>query len=230
MMVGDTGIARVVRRTLEVMDELDTDDPAALRAAGAIDLPTIQRYLNFWFSSSLDLFGSESSSNAAAYFATGIKGRPGEKHYDDHVAVDQSFDVAMPDGAAGTRTEAVPMRNAMNEVVRVAYVKDCGIGLSRWNRAIAKAGHDFQLTLPSTRFRRAVGVWAGAPTDPAGNRITPEAYAAGLRGWLPSESDRAFIHSLMQRVTAPGKMAGWIAPPDRGVNEQPVDYEYVRLN
>ncbi len=53
---------------------------------------------------------------------------------------------------------------------------------------------------------------------------------AGLPRWLPSESDRAFVKSLMQRVTEPGRIAGWIAPPDRGVNELPVDYDYVRLN
>ena len=61
MFVGDTGIGRVVRRTMEVMDELGTDEPDAIRKAGAIDLPTIQRYLNFWFSSSLDLFGADTS-------------------------------------------------------------------------------------------------------------------------------------------------------------------------
>src|SRR5262249_4505371 len=85
MVVGDTGIARVVRRTLEVMKEFDTVDAEAVRGAGAIDLPTLQRYLNFWFSSSLDLFGSESSSNAASYFANGLKGRPDESQYEDHI-------------------------------------------------------------------------------------------------------------------------------------------------
>ncbi|MEK9917331.1 MAG: benzoyl-CoA 2,3-epoxidase subunit BoxB, partial [Betaproteobacteria bacterium] len=51
-----------------------------------------------------------------------------------------------------------------------------------------------------------------------------------LNDWLPTESDKAFVTSLMHRVTEPGKMAGWIAPPDRGINNHPVDYEYVRLN
>src|ERR1700756_4892536 len=76
MFVGETGIGRVVKRTVEVMKELGTDDPVALRKAGVVDLPTIQKYLNFWFSSSLDLFGGDSSSNAASYFANGLKGRP----------------------------------------------------------------------------------------------------------------------------------------------------------
>src|ERR1700761_9012413 len=115
MFVGDTGISRVVKRTLEVMRELGTDEPDAIRRAGAIDLPTVQRYLNFWFSSSLDLFGSEASSNAAAYFAQGIKGRPDEKKYDDHVLSAATFSLDVPDGSCGVRTEYVPMRNAMNE-------------------------------------------------------------------------------------------------------------------
>src|SRR5919202_1758397 len=38
MSVGDTGIARVVKRSLEVMKELGTDDPEMVRKAGAIDL------------------------------------------------------------------------------------------------------------------------------------------------------------------------------------------------
>ena len=78
MFVGETGVGRVIKRTLEVMKELDTDDVVTLRQAGVIDLPTIQKFMNFWFTSSLDLFGSEASSNAANYFSNGIKGRPEE--------------------------------------------------------------------------------------------------------------------------------------------------------
>jgi len=33
----------------------------------------------------------------------------------------------------------------------------------------------------------------------------------------------------MQKVVTPGKMAAWIAPPERGINNMPVDYEYVHL-
>src|SRR5271154_2053300 len=91
MFVGETGISRVVKRTLEVMKELGSEDPAAIRAKGAVDLPTMQKYLNFWFSSSLDLFGSETSSNAASYFANGLKGRPDETQYEDHIALEQSY-------------------------------------------------------------------------------------------------------------------------------------------
>ena len=41
------------------------------------------RNIPFWFSSSLDLFGSEISTNAATAFANGLKGRPNESQYDE---------------------------------------------------------------------------------------------------------------------------------------------------
>src|SRR5580658_2445331 len=123
MFVGDTGISRIVRRTLEVMAERNSDDPTTIRNAGAIDLPTIQRYLNIWFSSSLDLFGADSSSNAAAYFANGLKGRPDEKKYADHVERETSYDLEVPADDGGVRIERVPLRNAMNEFVRLSYAE-----------------------------------------------------------------------------------------------------------
>ncbi|MFZ0036793.1 MAG: benzoyl-CoA 2,3-epoxidase subunit BoxB [Candidatus Acidiferrales bacterium] len=229
MFVGDTGIARVIKRTLEVMQELNTDDPISIRKAGAVELPLIQKYLNFWFSSSLDLFGGDSSSNAASYFANGLKGRPDEARYEDHSAADQIFNLELPDGAGGVRTEQIPMRNAINEVTRDSYVKDCEMGMKRWNKHIEKVGHSFRMTLPSTRFRRTIGSWANVPTDPAGNPITQEEFDAHISEWLPTDGDRAFIYSLMKGVTERGKMAAWIAPPERGINNQPIDFEYVRL-
>ena len=229
MFVGRTGITRVVKRTLEQMKALGSEDPADLRRAGAIDLPTLQRYINFWFSSSLDLFGAENSSNAAGYFAAGIKGRPDEARFEDHIALGQHLRLEVPDRNTGVTSEEVPMRNAMNEVTRAAYIKDCDIGVQRWNRLIAEAGFEFRFALPSPRFRRAVGVWAGTKTDPQGNPIDDGSWDARRDDWLPSEADRAFVKGLMQRVTEPGKMAGWLAPPEGGINSLPFNYEYVRL-
>ena len=60
------------------------------------------------------------------------------------------------------------LRNAMNEVMRGSYIKDCELGLKRWNMAIQRAGHDFKLSLPSARFRRSIGAWVNVPTDPSG--------------------------------------------------------------
>jgi benzoyl-CoA 2,3-epoxidase subunit B len=229
MFVGETGLGRVLKRTQEVMAELGTDDPAKVRAAGAIDLPTFQRYLNFWFSSSLDLFGSEVSSNAASSFATGLKGRPDEAQYEDHRCVDAVYSLAQPEAGA-VKTEDVPMRNAMNEVLRTSYVRDCELGLKRWNRQLERAGIAFRVALPSPRFRRAIGVWAGAHCDPSAHGIDATEFRRRQNEWLPSPADRAFVHSLMQRVVAPGRMAAWIAPPERGINNLPIDYDYVRVS
>ncbi|HUZ72958.1 MAG TPA: benzoyl-CoA 2,3-epoxidase subunit BoxB [Stellaceae bacterium] len=224
MYVGDSGIGRVIRRTCEVMRELGSDDPGRVRDAGAVDLPTMQRYINFWFASSIDLFGAEVSSNAASYFANGVKGRPDEKRYQDHVCRDGTLVIDTPQGS-----EEVALRNAMNEVTRRAYVHDCENGIRRWNQIIAKAGQEFTLRVPSLRFRRSIGAWAGVCCDPEGAPLTDDAFQRRRDEWLPSDSDRGFIRSLMQRVTAPGKMAAWIAPPERGINALPVAYEYVRL-
>jgi benzoyl-CoA 2,3-dioxygenase component B len=225
MFVGETGVGRVIKRTLEVMKELDTDDVATLRGAGVIDLPTVQKFMNFWFTSSLDLFGSEASSNAANYFSNGIKGRPDEAKFADHVERDTEMQIQVPDGKGGLKSDTISTRNGMNEITRLEYVKD----VTRWNMGIKRAGIDFELKLPATRFRRQVGMWAGIPTDPLGQPISQAEFDAKKDSWLPTPDDIAFVKSLMQRVTEPGRMAGWIAPPDRGINANPVEYEYVKL-
>ena len=225
MFVGETGIGRVVRRTLEVMKALGTDDPARIRAAGAVDLPLLQKYLNFWCSSSLDVFGSEISSNSAANFASGLKGRPDESQYEDHVLRSSSLQLRTPEGE-----QEVPMLNALNEVMRESYLKDCEIGLKRWNRNIERAGFGQRLTLPAPQFRRSIGAWVGQPVDPQGKLLPKEQYERMLGEWIPTEADKAFVHSLMHKVIEPGKMAGWLAPPERGVNNLAVDYEYVKLH
>src|SRR5256712_5592985 len=201
------------------------DDQGRNHYACLVYLQLLQKYLNFWCSSSLDLFGSEISSNSAANFASGLKGRPDEGQYEDHVLREQTLNLVTPQGASD-----VPMLNALNEVMRESYLKDCEIGLKRWNRMIERAARDFRLSLPSSRFRRSIGAWAGQPVDPQGNLMQRELYEKSLASWIPSEADRAFVHSLMQKVIEPGTMAGWIAPPERGINNLPLEYEYVKLH
>jgi benzoyl-CoA 2,3-dioxygenase component B len=219
MFVGETGIGRIVKRTLDEMQKLGTDDPETLRRAGVIDLPLLQRYINFWYSSALDLFGAEISSNAANYFANGLKGRPDEDLFEDH---DASGTIEMMETPGGI--EEVPTRNMMNYVTRSAYIRDCQVGLTRWNRGIAKAGFDFELKLPSERFNRSVGLWTGAGIGIDGKPASP---AANIDA-LPSEADRIYVKSLMVAVTEIGKCANWIAPSERGINNHGFDFDYVR--
>src|SRR5438093_8602331 len=152
MFVGDTGVGRIVQRTAEVMAEQKQDDPDHVRAFGVIDLPTIQRYLNFHYSVTLDLFGSEISSNAASFYTNGLKGRFEETRIkDDHVLTDSAYDV---EEVAGDKvvTRAVPALTALNERLRDDYIREVQAGVDRWNRAIEKAGVPVRLTLPHKGF------------------------------------------------------------------------------
>src|SRR6185437_14843882 len=115
--------ARVIQRTCDVMKALQTEDPAKIRAAGAIDLPTIQRYLNFHYSVTIDLFGADQSSNAATFYTAGLKGRFEEtKRDDDHVLKDRTYPVLGISGSTLVDHD-VPMLNALNEVLRDDYIK-----------------------------------------------------------------------------------------------------------
>jgi benzoyl-CoA 2,3-dioxygenase component B len=212
------------------MKELGTDDPAKIRAAGAIDLPTIQRYLNFHFSVTIDLFGADQSSNAATFYSAGLKGRFEEtKRNDDHVLKGMAYPVLQV-GDGRLVAHDVPMLNALNEVLRDDYIKDSMGGVERWNRVIAKAGLPFRLAVPHKAFHRKIGTLSQVRVSPDG-RVIPEAeWNANEASWLPSAEDRAFVASLMGRVVEPGKFANWIAPPVVGINRQPIDFQYVRFN
>ncbi|MDZ4123042.1 MAG: benzoyl-CoA 2,3-epoxidase subunit BoxB, partial [Hydrogenophaga sp.] len=200
MFVGESGVSRVINRTCQVMNELKTDDPAKLRAAGVIDLPTIQRYLNFHFSVTIDLFGADESSNAATFYSTGLKGRYEEgKRMDDHVLKGQTYRVLNVQNGQLVEKE-VPMLNALNEVLRDDYIKDSVGGVERWNKVIDKAGIPFRLTVPLKAFHRNIGLLKGVKVAPEGRVVSESEWAANRDNWLPSESDRAFVASLMGRV------------------------------
>jgi benzoyl-CoA 2,3-dioxygenase component B len=228
MFVGETGILRIVDRTCQLMKENKVEHPDQVRALGGIDLPTLQRALNLWYSVSLDLFGGEISSNAASFFASGLKGRAKEESYEDHVCLDKTYEVDVIKDAA-LRKESVPLRNAMNEVLRDEYVEDCQRGVDKWNRMIASHGVSFQLELPHRRFHRAIGVYAGMHFDPKGNPVSKETWDAQRDEWLTSDADRAYLRSIMAKpVFEPGKVAHWISPPKQGIKGRPIDFEYVR--
>jgi benzoyl-CoA 2,3-dioxygenase component B len=230
MFVGETGLLRVLDRTAQQMAEHKVESMEAVRKLGLIDLPTMQKYLNLWYSLSLDLFGGEISSNAATFFATGLKGRAKEDQYDEHRALEGTYGMDVPKDGVVSREE-VPLRNAMNEVLRDEYVADCQRGVDKFNRTIASHGIPFQLALPSRRFHRHVGIYSEVHADPAGTLITKDQFEARKGEWLPSEADKTYVKSLMQKpVWDPKQMANWIAAPKQGIKGRPVDFEYVRHN
>jgi benzoyl-CoA 2,3-dioxygenase component B len=228
MFVGESGVGRIVQRTCELMKEHKTDD---VRALGAIDLATIQRYLNFHCSVSLDLFGQEASTNAANYYTMGVKGRYLETRIeDDHLLTSATYDIdTAEDGRIVRRT--LPALQALNERLRQDYIEDCARGLVRWNRTIEQAGIDFELKLPHRAFNRRIGAFADLHVSPDGKVMSEAEWKANEGKWLPTAEDRAFVTSLMgPAVIEPGKFANWIAPPSRGINNQPATFEYVRFN
>lgn len=230
MFVGESGIARILARTCEVMLQQKTDDPAKVRAAGVIDLQTVQRYLNFHYSVTLDLFGADLSSNAAIFYNSGLKGRFGEtKIEDDHVLHEHTYPVLEVTGD-GLRPREAPALNALNERLRDDYIRDIVGGVGRWNKVMQRLGVDFQLKVPHKAFNRQIGSAAAVKVAPDGRVISQHEWQANVSHWLPTAEDRAFVQSLMGRVTEPGKFASWISPPQMGVNKQPIDFQYVRFN
>ncbi len=228
MFVGETGVGRILLRTCELMKEHKTDD---VRSAGGIDLPTMQKYLNFHYSVSLDLFGQEASTNAANYYTQGVKGRFLETRIDDdHLLVGAGYDIETVENGK------IVMKNvsalaALNERLRTDYIDDCAKGVLRWNKAIERAGINFEIKLPHRGFDRQIGAFAGLRVSPDGKVLSEAEWLAQKDKWLPTDEDRAYVTSLMgPAVVQPGKFANWIAPPARGINNQPGDFEYVRFN
>ena len=230
LFVGEAGVARMVQRTCEVMREHKLSGPSQVRAQGAIDLETLQRFVNFHYSVTLDLFGAEISSNAASFYTGGLKGRYGEMNIgDDHALGSDSY--AVPDVASGEiATRQVPALTALNVRLRDSYAREIQAGVDRWNRIPERFGIPFRIALPHVGFHRKIGNFADQYVSPEGQVLSKQEWERDAAGWLPSEADHKFVSSLMGRVIEPGRFANWIAPPARGINNLPIEFEYVRFN
>ena len=224
MFVGESGIARILERTCQLMKQAGYSGD--VRKLGGIDLPTIQKFLNLWFSVSVDLHGSEVSSNAATYFANGLKGRAKEAGFEDHKALHDHYQVEFyEDGAFNTH--AVPMRQAMNEVLRDWYVGDCAAGVARWNRVMERHGIADRLKLPDRKFHREIGIYSDFTFDPDGHPVSRDTWEARKDDWLPTDDDRAFIKNLMSSLsTRSASSPTGLRPAAKGINRLPLDFEY----
>lgn len=229
MFVGDDGLRRVLQRTAELMREHDTDDVAPY---GGINLATFQRFINYWAPQMIDLFGNEVSSWAEEMFDAGIKARPfeaDETRYAEHRLLDGLYSVERLEGEA-LKPVKLPMRQTINEITRESYLAEIDAVIARWNRMLKKMGVGAAITRPDKRFNRRIGVYANLPFGPEGKLIARQAWRTGMGEWLPSEADWAHVKSLMVPCFERGKIAGWIAPPPRGIDGKPaLDYAYVRL-
>lgn len=233
MFVGETGVRRVIARTCEAMNEAGITDPMAIddvRKLGVIDLPTIQKKMHFHFSVTLDLFGSEVSTNAAAAYEAGIKGRFQEtKLEDDHQLHAETYPVTkLIEGKFEVVQETA--LNALNARLRDDYVNDAQVGVDRWNKMINKAGIQWELTLPHIAFNRNVGEFSEFNVSPTGDVMDNATWERAYHQFLPNDADLAYISSLMVPERQTGQYAGWIAAPERGIDRRPGDFEYVKLH
>jgi benzoyl-CoA 2,3-dioxygenase component B len=233
LFVGETGVQRTVEATCAAMKQAGITDPydvERVRALGVVDLPLLQRKANFHMSVTRDLFGSEISSNGAQAFSTGLKGRFNEAQLkgDDHKLQDANYTVtSVVDGKLVD--QQVPALRAINCRLLDDYIADCQGGIDRWNKTIEKAGINFKITQPHKGFNRRIGEFNGHRISPAGKVLTEAEWQAGVGQWLPNDDDMVFISSLMKPSTKTGEYASWIAPPRVGINNQPADFEYVKI-
>ena len=148
------------------------------------------------------------SSNAATYFSNGLKGRAEEDKYDDdHVLAANMYVLDMLDDSGRIIRQEVPMRNALNEVLRDWYVADCQAGVDRWNKRVLEAhGMSDRITLPSRKFNRKVGVYAGKHFDPFGTPLTAEEWERRKDEWLPSAEGVAVVRTLAASEPASGSV------------------------
>ena len=206
MFIGHTGLARVTRRTLEVMAELGADDPEAVRRAGAIDLPTIQRYINFWFSSSLDLFGSEVLVERRALFRGRHQGPP------------EREPVRRPPGAVrdlaarGARRRRRRARRGRSDAQRDERRDPHGLrrGMPAVPRSLERPDRSVRASIsaiacPASGSGAAIGVWAGvADRSRAAAPISRDAFEARTAG-MAADRGGPRLHPQPDAAGAPSR-------------------------
>ena len=140
---------------------------------------------------------------------------------DMHLDVDR-LDVELGPARLQAKVQLGPSRVTGELILATLKLAD----LERWNRTLEPVGAE--LRLPHLGFHRAVGAFRDHQVSPDGRLLPASEWEAGVPGWLPTPEDEVFVASLMQPVTEPGRMAGWVAPPSVGINGKPIEYEYVR--
>ena len=233
MFVGENGVRRVIKKTCEEMAKAGITNPydiEEIRNLGVIDLPTIQKKINLHFSLSLDLFGSEISTNAANTFTAGVKGRFWEtKIKDDHILKNDTYPIMDFENNKIVKKDASALLS-LNMRLRDDYIKDSSVGTKRWNRTINSFNIDFEMKLPFEGFNRKIGSFMNANITPEGEVISKENWNKKSDEYLPTKDDNMFIESLMKPVYEIGKFASWISEPDQGIDNKSGDFEYVKID
>ena len=133
---------------------------------GVIPCELLQKYLNKWISTGLDLFGTDDSTSAQWAYVYGVKGRYDERESD--IEAD---------------------REHLNEASRELYIQELREEMRRISAA-RKEGEP-ELFIPSDKFNRGIGNYAGKNYTIRGEKFegTDEEYEAYLISVLPTEED-----------------------------------------
>ena len=231
MFVGETGVLRIVQRTCELMKKNKSEDA---RAEGGIDLPTMQKYMNFWFSVSLDLFGGEVSSNCRHLLRLESSRRRAqyEETYPDHLARQMaSTSMAAPPGRRLQAGERAPPqrheRGAPRRVRRGRAARRRQVEPRHRRGGPLRPASPCPAAASTARSASTPGSTSTPPATPSPRRSGPAMPRRPVAP--PAPPDEAYVKSLMTRpIFDPKQMANWIAPPPRGIKGKPVDFEYVK--
>jgi len=201
---GVIGLERVLHNTVQATLRYGTDDTFI---HGAIPLPVMQKYFNYWAPKIYDLFGDDDSERAYDLFRAGIR-IPRNFVVDEESTV--GIDTRVGDGIVQTEVSA---QWATNTIMRRQFIAEIKRAVDGWNSYLQSVGIDFRLFLPHERFGRSYGPCAGLPFDVNGNAISGDAERKYAE-YLPTARERENVRSLMQLELAPGRSASWIALGD----------------
>ena len=143
---------------------------------GVIPCALIQKYVNKWVSTGLDLFGVDESTSAQWAYVYGIKGR---------------YDERENDGEAD--------REHLNEESRGHYFAELNLEMDRIN-ARRKEG-ETALFIPSDKFNRSVGMYQGKMFDLHGEPFegTEDDWEQYLHSVLPNDDDEAELKEYFKQ-------------------------------
>ena len=146
--------------------------------AGVIPVSFLQKYINKWVSTGLDLFGTDESTSAQWAYVYGVKGR-----YDER------------------ESEQEADREHLNEASRGLYFDELKAEMVRISKG-RKEGEP-ELYIPSDKFNRGIGKYSSEMYTVNGEEFegSPEEYQTYLSEVLPSDEDE---RKLMEEYMAPG--------------------------
>ena len=184
MFVGETGIARIIERTCQLMKEAGysggraqarrhrpADDPE-------VHQPLVQPQPRSARQRDLDQRRVVLRQRPEGARAGREVGRPPR-----HRGVLRARRAGR---TAASSAKPIPMRTAMNEVLRDWYVGDCEAGVQRWNKIFERHGMSDRLRLPDRKFNRGIGMFSSLHFDPAGAPLSDAEWERRKHEWLPA--------------------------------------------